>query len=304
MSEPFSEKLTFVLKALSVSRARLAADLGVDKSVVGRWVAGAVKPSAHNLSRLTALVAQTVPDFTSLDWDRDLSELAGVFGVERGALRPSPSLSLNAGLALPFLGQVLAMTSLRGAAYEGFYRSTRPFANGPGQFLHDHCMVRRDDSGLLRLNMATGGVFVDGWVLILHDQLFVIGSEFTSGALVFGLINGVHDGRAEVMDGIVLSPILDAERTPTASPIMLERIGDLSGDKAADDARFTEMAGCDHVAPEGSVPQALRDHLARDFGPKALAAGGDWLLRMPVSRSLARARTETEVRTDPGLAAN
>mgnify|MGYP000007444798 CR=1 FL=1 len=36
-------------------RGRLAADLGVDKSVVGRWATGAVRPSDHNLSRLTAL---------------------------------------------------------------------------------------------------------------------------------------------------------------------------------------------------------------------------------------------------------
>jgi DNA-binding transcriptional regulator YiaG len=46
MSEPFSAKLSLVLKVFSMSRGRLAADLGIDKSVVGRWVTGAVKPSA------------------------------------------------------------------------------------------------------------------------------------------------------------------------------------------------------------------------------------------------------------------
>jgi hypothetical protein len=38
MAEPFCRKLELVLKALSTSRGRLAADLGVDKSIVGRWV--------------------------------------------------------------------------------------------------------------------------------------------------------------------------------------------------------------------------------------------------------------------------
>lgn len=42
----FSRKLDLVLKALSLSRGRLAAQLGVDKSLAGRWASGAVTPSA------------------------------------------------------------------------------------------------------------------------------------------------------------------------------------------------------------------------------------------------------------------
>src|SRR5687768_7112169 len=70
MSEPFSAKLSFVLKAFSMSRGRLAADMGIDKSVVGRWVTGAVVPTEHNLMLLTAQFAQRAPKFTSLSWDR------------------------------------------------------------------------------------------------------------------------------------------------------------------------------------------------------------------------------------------
>lgn len=62
----FSDKFTLALKALSLSRGRLAADLGVDKSVVGRWATGVMTPSAHNMSRLTALIAGQVP--TSPCW--------------------------------------------------------------------------------------------------------------------------------------------------------------------------------------------------------------------------------------------
>jgi hypothetical protein len=42
------------------------------------------------------------------------------------------------------------------------------------------------------------------------------------------------------------------------------------------------------VAPEGSVPEPLARHLVRDIGPASLAAGGDWLLAMPIARSLSR----------------
>src|SRR5215218_7148123 len=81
----FSAKLDLALKALSMSRGRLAADLGVDKSLVGRWASGAVSPSEHSLSLLTQLIASKRPGFTMLDWDRELEALAGVFGVEVAA---------------------------------------------------------------------------------------------------------------------------------------------------------------------------------------------------------------------------
>ena len=86
MPADFSAKLSLILKAFSISRARLAADLGLDKSVVGRWVTGAVAPAAHNLSLLTAYVTQRVPGFTNLDWDRSLAGLAERLGADPSAL--------------------------------------------------------------------------------------------------------------------------------------------------------------------------------------------------------------------------
>jgi len=288
MPEPFSEKLAFVLKALSKSRARMAADLGMNKSVIGRWVAGSVKPSAHNLSRLSALVARSVPGFRALDWERDMEGLATLFEATSGRVPAGPVSGLPGGLPLPFLGQMVSMTAVWGAGYEGFYRSTRPFAARPGRFVHDHCMVKRAENGLLRLNLANSGVLVDGWVLPLQEQIFIIGAEFTGGGLVFALLNGVKGAQVDVLDGIILSPILDLERTPTASAIILERIENLTGDDAADEARFADLGAREALAPEGSIPETLREHLARNIGPDPLAMGGDWLLRMPLSRSVSR----------------
>jgi len=288
MSEPFSEKLSLVLKALSMSRARLAADLGVHKSVVGRWVAGAVAPSAHNASRLSALIAQRVPGFTALDWDRSLGSLQTLLATELGGRPGTPGPGGRGGLPFPLLGQILARTSMHGAAYEGFYRSTRPYARMPGRYLHDHCMLRRDASGFLRLSMANAGVFVDGWVLLLHDQLFVVGAEFTSAALVFAILHGVDGPKAEVLDGLTLSPNLDPERTLTAAAIVLHRVGDLTGDPTADEARFAQLATGECEPAAESIPQALREHLARDIGPTPFALGGDLQLRLPRSRALSR----------------
>ena len=149
-------------------------------------------------------------------------------------------------------------------------------------------MIRRDASGLLRLRIATGGTVVDGWMLPFGNQLAAICVDVTSGAILFGLFNGVGTATAEVVDGLVLSPALDAGRTPTAYAMMFERVGDLTGDTEADDRRLAELGALDPVAPDVSIPDALRRHLTRDFGPAQAALGGDLLLRLPLSQSLAR----------------
>ncbi len=285
MSTAFSEKLAFVLKAFSISRVRLAADLGVDKSVVGRWVTGAVVPSEHNRSLLTAQIARLEPKFTNLSWDRSLAGLAELIGADPDAI---PSTSAGSGLPLAILDQIRAATALRGAAYQGFFRSTRPFVLQPGRFLHDHGMIRMEETGLLSLRMGAGGTLVEGWMLPIHNQLFCIAADVTSGALLFGIFNGVATARAEVIDGLTLGSALDSGRTPTASAMIFERIGDLSGDLAADDARFEALAASNPLAPVGSIPKALREHLTGDFGPSQLALGGSLLLQMPLLASLSR----------------
>jgi hypothetical protein len=288
MSETFSAKLDLVLKALSISRGRLAADLGVDKSVVGRWVTGAVKPSSHNLSGLAALIARRVPGFKTLDWDRSFADLANLMGADPSAV---PGLESRAppGLPLAVAEHILAATSLRGAAYEGFFRSTRPYVLQPGRFVHDHAMVRLDPAtGYLKLRMGTGGTVVEGWVLTLHNQLFTIAADVTSGAMLFGIFYGVATPRADVIDGLMLGPALDVGRTPTACAIIFHRIGDLTDDPQADDKRFDTLSQSDPVAAEGSISEAMRKHLVRDIGPEQLAMGGDVLLRLPLDRSLSR----------------
>jgi len=298
MSE-FSDKFTLTLKALCLSRGRLAADLGVDKSIVGRWATGVVTPSSHNLARLTALLAERAPGFTLLDWERSLPDLAARLGADPAAVAPAEPPSPS-GLPLPILEQVVSTSAVRGAAYEGFFRSTRPYVLSPGRFLHDYGMIRRDPTGLLQLRMGTGGTFCEGWMMPLQNQLICVAADVTSGAMVFGIFNGVAAPKAEVLDGLAMGSALDVGRTPTAFVMMFERIEDLSGDRDADDARFLELAARDPLAPEGSVSPELQAHLVRDIGPAQLPLGGDWLLQMPLIRSLARGPAYREPATAAG----
>jgi len=283
----FVEKLALITKALSLSRGGFGAELGVSKSVVSRWFSGSRAPTSTNMAAITALIARRVPGFSLLDWDRDLDALAERLGVEM----TQPRTPEHAGLSPFVLEQIRLGTESRGAAYEGFFRSTRPFAAWPGRYTHDLAMIRLDGEGKLRLLMRNGDVIVDGWVAPMHNHLFCIGAERTSGSLVFGVFNGAPRAKVSMIDGLVLTAIFDLGRTPTSTAIVLERIGDLSGDVAADDAHLEELVANDPMAEIGSVeasevPEAIRAHLVRDIGPSQLALAGDWLLRMPLARSL------------------
>lgn len=291
VSTPFSEKLDLVLKALSISRGRLAADLGVDKSLVGRWASGAVTPSAHNLENLTRLVAQRRAGFTMLDWDRNIVDLAHIFGVEPATAR-APVAKVNGsagGLPLPGLDMVRMMTERRAATYEGFWRSTRPSIAMPGEIFHDYGIIRRGPDGLLQFKMGGSGLLFEGWLMPNEGQVFAILFDTVGQTPVFLIFNGVSLHKAVQLDGLILAAALNAARTPSAYPVILDRIGDLSGDVEADDARCTELLQLDTAATPQSAPESIRKHLIRDIGPTAAASGkGELFLLSSWANSLSK----------------
>lgn len=284
----FSSKLDLALKALSMSRARMAADLAVDKSLVGRWASGKVMPSAHNLARLTALIATRRPGFTLLDWERDLDGLAQTLGVETAA----PGQAFDWVPPAIFAEAVQGVSS-RGGVYEGIWRSTRPSSDLPGRFLHDHLLIRRADNGILSFRTGVEGVSFEGWAMLLQHQLFSVAADRAHGTLLFSIFNGVARQKAQVLDGITLACLRDAGGSPAASTCLLERIAELTGDAAEDDRRYQAFikAQGSPLAPEGSVPDEVRAHLTREADPASMGLGG--LLRMYFGQSMARGSSLT-----------
>lgn len=279
-------KLELALKALSMSRGRMAAELSVDKSLVGRWISGKVVPSAHNLTRLTELIANRRPGFTLLDWDRDLEGLAGALGVETSS---TPSLDVLTDWIPPaILKEALQGTAARGGAYEGVWRSTRPSSDLPGRFLHDHCLIQRAENGLLAFRTGVEGVSFEGGALLLQHQLFSVAADRAHGTLLFSIFNGVARQKAEVLDGITLACLRDAGGSPAASSCVLHRVAHPTGDPD-EDLRIYEACIANQgtpLAPEGSVPDAVRAHLVRQTDPAGMGLGG--LLRMYFGQSMAR----------------
>jgi len=191
-------------------------------------------------------------------------------------------------LALPLIDQILSVSALRASAYEGFYRSTRPYAAQPGAFIEDNILVRMAADGILRFRMVTGSVLVEGWLLPVHTQLYVIGTEFGSGGLVFAILHGVNTLKAEVLDGITLTSTFDVGRTPAAAAVVYQRIDDLSDDPKTDDERLAAMGARNPVVAASTVPENLRHHLARRVSGEDSALLVSGVLRLPLVASLSR----------------
>ncbi|MEW5687556.1 MAG: helix-turn-helix transcriptional regulator [Pseudomonadota bacterium] len=285
--DEFPARLLLALKVLSISRGRLASELAVDKSVVSRWLSGRQAPSGENLANLTRLVAQHRPGFTLLDWEQDLDSLAARLGVA-----PEPASGRFGPLAgwLPeaVLQEAQALTALRGADYEGFWRTTRPAIGLPGRFMHDRVMIRRADNGFLNFRLRVEDMQFDGWTFPTQTQLFSLAADARSGLFVFTIYNAVLRHKAEVLDGISLTIQRVGGGSPVAGASIMERIGDLSGDMAADDATYAELTAADPLAPEGSISPRIQAHILPDVGPLAMAAGGAALLTMPFAGSWSR----------------
>ena len=287
MGTRFSDGLSLVLKALSISRGQLAAAVGVDKSLTSRWCTGLVTPSSHNLARLTQHIAGRVPGFSLHDWDAPLAGLAERLGV----MLPVPERTgpgLGDWVPPVLLAEAAAAVRLHGASYEGFWQTTRPSSEAPGQFIHDQILLRITAGGVLSLQLRVMDISYTGWTLPLHGKLFSIATDATTGTFVFGIFNGIVRQRAEVVDGLMMTCMRDANGTPIASKCLIERTGDLSDNPAADDAKLRELAQAYPLSTPDQVPEAIRSHLWSDTGPRALATGGDSILMMSLAHSMAR----------------
>lgn len=295
----FPARLQLALKALSISRGRLAAELEVDKSVVSRWLNGRQAPSGQNLVNLTDLVAVRRPGFTLLDWETDLD----AFAIRLGVAPESPAWGpLGQWLPEQVLQEAHTLTGLRGDAYEGFWRTTRPAIGQPGRFVHDPLMIRKEPNGFLTCRSGVEDMRFQGWAFLTQTQLFAVLADARTSIFLFCIFNAVMRHRAEVLDGLTLTVQRVGGGSPVAGACLLERVGFLTDDETADDATFEASVRADPMAPEGSIPPEIVERLLPDVGRSALLAGGMALLTMPFATSLSRGpRTEDDA-LGPALA--
>lgn len=288
----FSTLFRIGLLGLGISKARVASLLQVDKSLVGRWAAGSVKPTEHNLSRITELVAGQIEGFGMQDWQRDVASFSNLVGVDLELAHKSIDLPLAVGGGmLNCVAEARAETQRRGTAYEGFWRTSRPSVLMQGKVFHDYGMFRVGNFGLLEVTMGGAGLTFKGWALPLEGNLFVMLDGMVGFTPLFLIFKGVSLPKVTNLDGIVLLAALDAARTPAAMPILLERVGDLSGDKDEDDRKCMEIGLNDPFADEAHIADEVRAHLFRDIGPTAAAQGGEMFLTVSAASKMLRGMT-------------
>lgn len=285
----FAARFRLALQAAGLSRGRAASLLAVDKSLVGRWASGSVTPLEHNLAKITALVADRVPGFTMIDWRLDPDAFAARLGLDPTTARPAFSVDHAAPpFPLPLVEASRLETERRRGAYEGFWRSSRPSVLMSGRVLRDHGMIRTGAHGMLDVRMGGAGLIFQGCALVSEGNFFATLHDQAGCTPLFLIFRGVPLPKATSLDGLLLFASLDAARTPAAVPILLERIGELSGDPDADDRTCETLCQDQTLAPDGSVPRSLLAHLVRDIGPAAAAGGGDLFLTASAAANLSR----------------
>lgn len=290
--ERFPLLFRLALQALGISRARAASELAVDKSLVGRWASGGSHPTEHNLTRITGLIAARFPHFAVQDWQRAPDDFARILGLDPAlvAMASNPAGELN----IPFscLTEARLETVRRGSGFEGFWRTTRPSVVMDQRLFHDYGMIRMGPAGLLEVTMGGAGLAFRGWALPLEGNLFMMLDGEVGFTPIFLIFRGVSLPLVTRLDGLLLMATLDGTRSPAAVPIVAERIGNLSGNREADDRRCAEMQGSEPFADEAVVDPTIRAHLQRDSGAQAHAAGGDLFLMVSAARSMSRGQTE------------
>lgn len=283
MNAKFSDKLELILKVLVLSRSGLASELNVDKSLVGRWVSGTVKPSEYNLAKLTRFIASRVEGFTLLDWEKDLNSLEMRLGVGH----TPPVTGASRGLDVfpgEFLEDSERNTKKRAWAYEGIWKSTRASNDLPGRFAHDICMLKLDKDGILRTYIGVEGVRFEGSVFMLMPQLYSISYDKNLSIVLFSIYNGVVRSRPEVLDGLNLTTLRDAGGSPAASASVMHRIYDLTGNDDQDFELFeTLVSELNWLAPEGSISPDIAEHLTRK-----VQDGSPGVMRLLLGNSLSR----------------
>ncbi len=264
----FAARLAWILKAETLSNGRLAADIEVDKSLVGRWVVGKVAPSAYNLGRLTQYLARRIDGFSLLDWELPRADF------EARVARPGTAATVaRPPLLCP--DESIAETRIWAARYAGIWRTWRLTSAGDVDYLREHMRFTADDDRL-DVRVASDRIEMTGYGRVFRHQLLLWTIEPVYGSVAFVLFNGLVRPSDRRIGGILSSAAFDQARTPFAEPIIAEHLVD---------ADWDECRRLPTNVDRHDVPADIQIALAVDAGPSAFAAGiGAMILRFGPDR--------------------
>jgi len=240
----FPENLAWVMTRLNLSRVELAHRIGVDKSVVRRWVLGQTQPSDLNISMLTSMAAERIDGFTRDCWH----ELPGALPARLN----SPAVN---GHTPDPLASVLPHFSAKAHAglqsgrdrYAGIWAMLCVVAapdGGHALFASGGMITERDGQLWMQSSGGTAGMRTgDGPIFVSEDKLWILLDEWSGrNDLCAILLNGSAAQQAVIMDGLYMVRSF-MSGNPVAGRIRMFRLADVPPDRAAADALYRRI--CD-----------------------------------------------------------
>ncbi len=281
----FAARLAILLDRLNWSRAQLARKAGVDKSVAQRWAAGKVVPGEANLGALTAAIQAELPGFTRAHWRMAPHELAVQIGLTP-ASHPAPASP--AAPLFPRIGPAAPETLHHDIARYG----------GTWLLLHASVQSReaaavigylaeiapRDGMVWMSATGSVGGTWrAEGPVFCRHRHLYLALEDVVQGdSLAFGVLDGVTQGRAMVLDGIGTSCASSLRGPVSATRLVALRL-DRDGRAPAREDVLRRLARLNGEGLAERLPEAL----AACFRHPETTPGRSQVLLVPAERSLA-----------------
>ncbi len=278
----FADKLTLALGRANLSRAALARQVGVDKSVVARWASGALHPADHSLAALGAALGRAIPGFDGTAWSVPLADFAARLGLPaavRTEAKGEPLAQLAAALATESLAQAAAL-------HAGVWLMLYPSISRPGQ-LHGYAARVRPLPAVAALaaEFSNGGtVHGEGFAFLYHYQLHIhFRARMQDATLGYQILNRQHEDRAEILDGLMMVLGAGMERALGAGRCIWLRLTDTT-----DDATFAAAMPVAEARTgdwDAALTPALREAFAlpTSQGPAALrqarvAPGDSWAI--------------------------
>jgi hypothetical protein len=283
----FSRKLDIALKALDLSRTRLAKLVGVDKSVASRWASGASVPNAANLRALTDALRRLRPDLSMTDWDLTVGDFAERLGVSRPA---AADADVSDVLALRSFAAFRRDIDREAPIYEGFYLTYNRSSSNTGEVTRRALKIWRDGSKLRFLSSNKSPLYdVDGEVFVWRGKLFFFGEMRRHDGVSLSILNGTTQPTPKYLTGVAAGLGADALLSPNATVAVLEFQGRFSGDPARDEKTWSGLVGLARELSESgtggnALPQPIASLLDIKVGVPGHGGEIDWLLRVPITR--------------------
>ncbi len=279
----FADRLRRALAQATLGRAAVCKEVGVDKSVVTRWLSGAARPAEHNLIALTQAIARRLPGFCLADWTRPEAEFNLAL---RMTLAPVPG---------PASAPGLLANAVQWAAAQGMDKALAQYG-GLWLMMYDSVRVARPFAVVGEIRPGAGVLDTEfrddanwhgrGPGFALNGKLWVVAEEVArQDSFGLAVYWGSSTRKAEIIDGMAMVREFSPSASPGVTHIIGFRLADLLPDPAAAAERW---AAC--VARVGELNMAGWEGLLEpgffEMLPRSVQSSAT-TMRLPVEHTLA-----------------